>query len=439
MVLVRQFTGRAPAGTDAEPAPTPSRPRPATRAFPTRVWHATTHVAAGVPLGLVTLTVVSILVVVTVGFAITGLLAIPVLSALLWTSRVFTAWQRSRFAGCLGVQLARPQTPPRTGGRIRHLLAEVRRPATWRQISYHLAAGVLGSFGFVLIIALWTIGLSLSTIGAYLWTLPASNTFRWDLRSPTAVVTLTLIGLAALCAVPWATLGCARLDVMLARALLEPSPAEGLGLRVRSLMASRAGLVDATNAERRRLERDLHDGTQQRLTALALNLGIAREQFTDLPAPARAVIAAAHADVKATLAELRGFVRGLHPAILDDLGLDAALSGLIDRCPVPVELRVSLPGRLPPAIEAVAYFVVSESLANVAKHAGADSASVLVALADGQLRVQIHDDGRGGADPDHGTGLCGLGQRVTAVDGVLRIDSPTGAGTRILVELPCES
>nr|WP_225311862.1 histidine kinase [Microbispora cellulosiformans] len=185
------------------------------------------------------------------------------------------------------------------------------------------------------------------------------------------------------------------------------------------------------------MERDLHDGTQQRLVSLALNLGMARTAFTDLPDPARQVIVRSHEEAKQALKELRDVVRGLHPAVLNDQGLDAALSGLAARAPFPVRLSVDVPERASAVIEAVAFFVVSEALTNVAKHARASEADVTVRRDGDVLHLLVRDNGQGGAEPAKGSGLRGLAQRAGSVDGTLRIDSPSGGPTTIEVELPC--
>jgi signal transduction histidine kinase len=283
----------------------------------------------------------------------------------------------------------------------------------------------------------------------------------------------------------------ARTDTALARALLGPSRSEELSLRVESLARSRAEVVAATDAERRRIERDLHDGAQQRLVSLAMNLGMARAGLADTPGPARQAIEDAHDEAVQALTELREFVRGLHPAVLDDRGLDAALSGIAARAPLPVRLTVMVPERCSPVIEAIAYFVVSEALTNITKHAGATRAEVTVDRIAGQvreartggrdsattdrgrgagdsatsdrrraagagtgrgrgvvtvesggasdrLRIVVTDDGRGGAATDgDGTGLRGLAQRAASVDGTFVLHSPAGGPTTITVELPC--
>ena len=192
----------------------------------------------------------------------------------------------------------------------------------------------------------------------------------------------------------------ARADEAAGRALLGPSRGEELAVRVESLARSRAEIVAATDAERRRIERDLHDGTQRRLVSLAMHLGMARASLTDAPEPVRQVIEQAHDEATEALAELRQLVRGLHPAVLDDRGLDAALSGIAANAPLPVRLRVDVATRCAPGVEAVAYFVVSEALTNVAKHADASHAEVTVERTGDRLRIVVSDDGRGGATLD---------------------------------------
>jgi signal transduction histidine kinase len=210
---------------------------------------------------------------------------------------------------------------------------------------------------------------------------------------------------------------------------------ERLSAQVRAQLeevrASRARIVEAADAERRRVERDLHDGAQQRLVALGMRLELARESQTG----ASALIDQTTAELTTAIAEVRGLARGLHPPILTEAGLAAALESLAERSPIPV--RVDAPeDRYAPAVEAAAYFVVAEALTNVAKYSGASSATVTVRPTNGGLSVQVTDDGRGGADPDRGSGLRGLTDRVAAIGGRLTIQSPTGGGTTVLAELP---
>ena len=202
------------------------------------------------------------------------------------------------------------------------------------------------------------------------------------------------------------------------------------------LRASRARIVEAADAERRRLERNLHDGAQSRLVALALNLRLGRSAVDD-DSPAAALIDASIDEVRQSMEELRELARGIHPPVLSERGLEPALRVLAARAPLPVEFVGGLRERLPDAVETAAYFVVSEALTNVAKYAHAEHATVRVEREDGRLVVEVADDGVGGATPDGGSGLRGLADRVAALDGVLDVSSPAGHGTRLLVQLPC--
>jgi len=204
------------------------------------------------------------------------------------------------------------------------------------------------------------------------------------------------------------------------------------------LAASRARLVEAADEARRRIERDLHDGAQQRFVAAALELTMLERRLDRDPAAARSVLARAREHLDQGLGELRDLARGIHPAVLTERGLEAALLALVQRAPVPVDLAVELPGRLDAGIEAAAYFVVSEALTNVAKYADAETASVRVLSAAGSLLVTIADDGIGGADPERGSGLRGLADRIEAVGGVLEVASPPGEGTPLSARLPAK-
>ena len=320
------------------------------------------------------------------------------------------------------------------------LLAMARSPVTWRQVGYHLLAAPALAAATVAAFGMWLAGVLYTFVYAYAWTLPQESMLAPDHRfvRPIGPVDayLTVAGIALLVTAPWLTAGVAALDVRAARALLGPSRAEELEHRVEHLTQTRAGVVDAADAERRRLERNLHDGTQQRLVSLAMNLGMARAQ-TETVEEAHQAIAEAHEEAKAALAELRNLVRGLHPPVLEDRGLDAALSGVAARMPIPVKLTVNVPRRPPPTIEAVAYFVVSEGLTNITKHAQASQAEVFVQSTGDRLHIIVSDDGAGGAVPARGTGLAGLARRAESVDGTLEIASPPGGPTLLTVDLPC--
>ena len=321
-----------------------------------------------------------------------------------------------------------------------------RSPAVWRQLSYHLLAGPALAAAAVAAAGMWLVGFLYTFSLLYAWRLePGSMLERGAYPVPSDRLPqllgvqldayLTLVGIGLLFAAPWVTAGVRALDANAARTLLGPSRAEELEHRVEHLTQTRAGVVDAADAERRRLERDLHDGTQQRLVSLAMNLGMARAQAATAE-EAQQAIAEAHEEAKAALAELRDLIRGLHPAVLEDRGLDAALSGVAARMPIPVRVTVDLPRRPSPVIEAVAYFVVSEGLANIAKHAAASQAEIFVQCAGDRLHIIVTDDGVGGADPARGTGLAGLARRTSSVDGTLEISSPPGGPTMLTVDLP---
>ncbi|MEU9114292.1 sensor histidine kinase [Streptomyces sp. NPDC048483] len=335
-----------------------------------------------------------------------------------------TEAQRWRFRALCGVDLPR----------LRFTRAK-------QQFGYNLLIGPLFGVLELLLLALALAAVAAALVLVWVSLVPV----EWRTAHPgytTVGAYLTVLGLAVLAAVPSLAAGLVRLEILVGRAVLGVSRSDELARRVEDLTESRAGAVDAADAERRRIERDLHDGAQQRLVSLALNLGLAKATLTDLPPEAREVIDAAHREAKDAIEELNNLVRGLHPAVLDELGLDAALSGLAARAPLPVRLRVDMPVDLPqrtsPAVEAVAYFVVSEALTNIAKHAReATRADVTVTRLGEILRVVIADNGVGGADPSNGTGLKGLAQRVRSVDGTFRMSSPVGGPTMMSVELPC--
>ena len=237
---------------------------------------------------------------------------------------------------------------------------------------------------------------------------------------------------------PLLAIGLTRAQIALARTLLGPSSVE-LAERVEVLTKSRSGVMEAMLLERRRIERDLHDGAQQRLVALAMDLGMAKEKLKTDPAAAQHLVEASHEEAKRVLSELRDLVRGIHPAVLTDRGLDAAISAVAGRSPVMVTVDVELPGRPPEAVESTAYFVVVEALTNVAKHSGATEAKVWIRRAKDRLSLEVTDNGAGGADLKGGTGLAGLAERIAALDGKFTIESPPGGPTRVRAEIPIGS
>jgi signal transduction histidine kinase len=259
------------------------------------------------------------------------------------------------------------------------------------------------------------------------------------IRLPWGIVTftVTLTSLFLLWPVlPFLARGLTNVDRAMVRGLLSPS--DELERRIAELESDRGVVVDTAAADLRRIERDLHDGAQARLVNLAMGLGLAKEKLLEGQADetVAAMVDEAHGEVKLALQELRDLARGIHPAVLTDRGLDAALSSIASRCTVPVKVTADLATRPAAAIEGIAYFTVSELLQNVSKHSGARSASVDVWRADERLLIQVRDDGHGGAALDGGTGMAGLADRLGAVDGLFLIDSPPGGPTTITAELP---
>jgi len=362
---------------------------------------------------------------------------------------VLTWIQRHRLRVTAGIDI--PPQPRRPDWLSRDGITEtLRSQAYWRQAGYHFLAGPALAVAAIAAIGVWLAGVLFTFEYVYVWTLSPDGALRRGTGGATtssplqlvfgaipADVALTAAGVAGLLVAPFLSSAVASLDARAARSLLGPSRAEELQHLVEHLTETRAGVVDAADAERRRLERDLHDGTQQRLVSLAMNLGMARAQASSAE-EAQQAIAEAHEEAKAALAELRDLIRGLHPAVLEDRGLDAALSGVAARMPIPVRLTVDGLARRPsPVIEAVAYFVVSEGLANIAKHAQASQAEVFVQRSGDRLHVIVTDDGVGGADPARGTGLTGLARRAESVDGTFEVASPPGGPTVLSVDLPC--
>jgi signal transduction histidine kinase len=290
-------------------------------------------------------------------------------------------------------------------------------------------------YGVVCVVALWLIDLAVVALSL----LPPAALTLTALRSADAgggaqaamlAAAALLLPLAAYPVTAWAGARSA-----LARAILAHRELE-LDERLVEVTHSRARLVDAFELERRRIERDLHDGAQQRLVALTVALGLARIDLAP-GSEAATQVDAAHEQAKVALAELRELIRGVHPQVLTDRGLPAAVDDAAGRSPVRVATDVVLPRRLPPGIEVAAYFAVCEALANVAKHSRATRASVRGRLVDGLLVLEVRDDGVGGADPAGGSGLIGLADRVAVVDGRLLLSSPPGGPTLVRVEIPC--
>jgi len=405
-----------------------------------RTWLAFTHHLAGLVIGVVVFWVIAFGITfgsVFLPLALAGLLLIGL--TLRFADGLADA-ERARFAVLLGERI--PAWPAVPGSRYRWLLVPRRATLTgrqtWGSIGYGLLRLPVSCVTAFVTVGIWALGLVMFTLPLYSGLLPGGGpTFDGTVHpGPLTTVVSVVVGLLLLVAAPLVTRRLAVVDAALARRLLAP-PAD-LAARVAELEVSRERVVDAAETERRRIERDLHDGAQQRLVALAMELGRAKAKLADDVDSVRELLDQAHAEAKAALTELRNLVRGVHPPVLTDRGLDAALSGLAALCPVPVGMHVDVPVRPKPAVEAVAYFTVAEALTNVAKHSRATHASVVVEGHGypGTLNVVISDDGIGGADP-RGAGLSGLADRVSGVDGTLSVESPSGGPTIISAVLPC--
>jgi signal transduction histidine kinase len=262
----------------------------------------------------------------------------------------------------------------------------------------------------------------------------------WVVRDWAAALWVPVFGLTWALLTLGVTPAMARLQARPGRRLLAPDPSVDLSLRVARLTATRAAALDAHAAELTRIERSLHDGTQNRLVAVSVLLGAARRALArNDPVTSDAVLEQAQQAAELALAELRAVARGILPPVLVDRGLAGALDGLAAGCPVPCQLEVDLPGRCAASVEATAYFAVAEALTNVAKHGGASKVAIAVRQHEGRLEVSVSDDGHGGADPSRGSGLTGIRGRVEAHDGTLTLTSPPGGPTTLRLELPCGS
>ncbi|MFE5593901.1 sensor histidine kinase [Streptomyces sp. NPDC056549] len=412
--------------------------------FEARTWRAFGYVLIGLPLSVLWFALSVSLVSAGAGLLIT-FLGVPILAGALAMCRGFGAVERARARGLLDLDVAAPEpVRGRTGGAFSWMGAMLKSGASWRHLLYAILHMPWAVFSFSVTVALWAWGWSLFTYPLWQWTFPAwvgqdgiqlygDATHSFYLDAPFEIAVTSLIGLVFVLIGPWVLRGLVSVDRLLVSGLLGPSR---LASRVTELESDRGVVVDTAAADLRRIERDLHDGAQARLAALAMDLGLAKEKLARDPQAAAVLVDEAHGEVKLALQELRDLARGIHPAVLTDRGLDAALSAVASRCAVPVAVDVDLPARPVPAIEGIAYFTVSELLQNVTRHSRARRAWVDVWRTGDRLMLQVRDDGVGGAGIGDGSGLAGLSERVGAVDGVLAVDSPAGGPTTVTVELP---
>ncbi|MFE1960693.1 sensor histidine kinase [Streptomyces sp. NPDC059479] len=386
--------------TVSDSLPDDDRPPAARFAYDRHTWKEIAHLLANLPVSLAGFIYVMFTVSTGAALSVT-VIGLPWLVAGLTGARLLGRMERARARALLGVRIDEPSPllgrgrARRSDGLLSWVWAGLKDPVAWRTVLYEF------------------------------------------IRLPWGVVTftVTLVGLFVLWPVlPFVARGLTNVDRAMVRGLLSPS--DELERRIAELESDRGVVVDTAAADLRRIERDLHDGAQARLVALAMDLGLAKEKLTEDPEAAARMVDEAHGEVKTALQELRDLARGIHPAVLTDRGLDAALSAIASRCTVPVNVTVDLTERPAEAIEGIAYFTVSELLQNVSKHSGARTAAVDVWRTEDRLLVQVQDDGRGGARLDGGTGMSGLAERLGAVDGLFVLDSPAGGPTVVTAELP---
>ncbi|MFF2366559.1 sensor histidine kinase [Streptomyces sp. NPDC058122] len=419
-------------------------PAPLRAPFEARTWREFGYVLLGLPLGILMFTFAVTMVSLGAGLLIT-FLGVPVLAAALAGCRGLGSLERARARGLLGVEVAEPEPlRMKKHGAMAWMGAVLKSGTSWRHLLYAVVQFPWSVFSFVVAVNFWVYGWALLTYPLWFWVFPmyggqdglqlyGDSTHSIYLDNPFEITVTALVGALFTMATPWIVRALTTVDRVMVRGLLGPSR---LATRVVELESDRGVVVDTAAADLRRIERDLHDGAQARLVALAMDLGLAKEKLTEDPEAAARMVDEAHGEVKTALQELRDLARGIHPAVLTDRGLDAALSAVASRCTVPVRVEVDLAARPAPAIEGIAYFTVSELLQNISKHARATRATVDVWRVENRLMIQVGDDGVGGADVAEGSGLAGLTERLDAVDGILVVDSPPAGPTRITAELP---
>ncbi|HEU4947840.1 MAG TPA: sensor histidine kinase [Kribbella sp.] len=368
---------------------------------------------------------------------------IPMLLAVVPSVRGFANLHRGLLGRLTGVQIERPYRKPPARGVLTWLRTVLSDPATWRDLAWLLVNAVVGFTLTLLSAVLFLTSIFYLIYPFLVWVTPHGvfdEPFGgWFTLSVTTSVLMMPLGLILL--LLWASFGQGLLkaDAYLAKSLLGPTESARLAIRVRELAESRAETVDTQAAELRRIERDLHDGAQARLAALSMNLGMAEEMVERDPDQAQALLTEARQSAGQALAELRDLVRGIHPPVLADRGLEGAVKALALSCPFKVDVSIDLPGRPPAPVESAAYFAIAEALANIVKHSAATTAWIQLTHEHERLHILVGDDGVGGASVRPGGGLHGVERRLAAFDGTLTVASPTGGPTTVIMELPCES
>lgn len=369
------------------------------------------------------------------------LVGLPILTATFYLARAAAHLERQRARIFLDTDIESPvRKPPKSNGLWHRVVAPFADRTTWKELFYlWLVQPVQSVVNFTVAITAWAIPLWAITIPIYATYAPPELWSGEEINTWSEITPIAIAGLVVLPIVPRVIHGFAKADAAIASWGLSPSKTKALEERIDSLRETQARSVDIAMADRRQIERDLHDGAQQRLLSLGMDLGMALEKFESDPDAARALVGDAHQELQRAIAELRNLARGIHPAVLTDRGLDAALSALAARSPIPVHLDVQLRERPPASVEATAYFMVAEALANAAKHAHANAVDVRVRSVGDTLHVEVADNGVGGAAEHPGGGLVGLADRASSVEGSFRISSPQGGPTILTAELPCAS
>ncbi|SBT48219.1 sensor histidine kinase [Micromonospora auratinigra] len=406
------------------------------------------YVLLGLPLGLVGFVLAVVGTALGLGLLVTAL-GLPVLAGTLYTARGLADLERLRLPPVLREpRLPRPayRRPEPGASLLRRILVPLRDPQCWLDLLHAVLRPLLALPTFAVLLVWWAVALVGTFTVAYDWAIPRgpddqdlSELLGMGSGTAPRVILNTAIGLFFLLTLPLVARACARIQAGPARALLV-GMAE-MRHRISTLEDQKRAAASAEATALRRLERDIHDGPQQRLVRLAMDLGRARQQLAADPEAAGRTLDEAVTQTRETLAELRALSRGIAPPILVDRGLPSALAALAARALVPVELTVdddlgTPGGRLDPAVENTSYFVVAEALTNVAKHSAATGCRVEVTRRAGRLEISVADDGTGGAHLAKGHGLAGIADRVRATGGTLEVASPTGGPTLVRAELP---
>lgn len=368
---------------------------------------------------------------------------IPLLLVAVPSVRWYADRHRLLLGVLTGVRIERPYRKPPIPGVLMWLRTVLADPATWRDLAWLIVNAAVG-FTLTLLSAVLFLASVFYLIYPFLWSVTPRGVFdqAFGLFTLDSLPeTFLMWPVAALFFALWLKFGHGLLvaDAYLAKSLLAPTENAQLALRVRELSESRAETVDTQAAELRRIERDLHDGAQARLAALSMNLGMAEEMVNRDPAQAQALLTEARQSAGQALSELRDLVRGIHPPVLADRGLEGAVKALALSLPFKVDVTIDLPGRPPAPVESAAYFAIAEALANILKHSAATTAWVQISHEQERLHLLVGDDGVGGATVRPGGGLHGVQRRLAAFDGTLTVASPTGGPTTVIMELPCES